>query len=397
MNPLLLVARREVVQKLRSKAFRISTALLLLVVVAAAVLPALLGGGDDEPLRLGVVGEQAAAVGELVEQQAALFDEQVEAVDLDDEAAAAQAVTVADVDAALVDGDRVLVDEGLDVLLGQVLDTARQALALSQALDDAGVEEQEQAALLSPAPVEVTRLSPEPELELGAEVVVGALAGFLLYGLLIFYGQQVAQGVVEEKQSRVVEVLLSAVRPTTLLAGKVLGLGVLGLAQVLLLVVAGGAAAVAAGTLDVPADAVAPLALVLVWFVLGFALYAALFALAGAVVSRSEDLQSSAAPVVLLLVGALLLVQLTFPEPRSTAALVAGVLPFSAPLAQPLRQAAGVSEPWEVVLAVVLTVATTLVLLPLAARAYTRTALRTRGRTSLRDALRSGDRGGGER
>ena len=388
MSPLLLVARREVVSKLRSKAFRLSTALLLALVLAAAVLPALLGGDGDDPLRLGVVGDQAAALADAAEQQAPALGESVEPVALDDEDAASAAVTTGDVDAALVGDGRVLVDEELALSLERVLSSAARASAVSGALEDAGVPADEQAALLAPPELEVDRLSAEPEVELDAGVGVGVIGGFALYGLLIFYGQQVAQGVVEEKQTRVVEVLLSTISPRTLLGGKVLGLGLVGLAQIVLLALVGGGAALAAGTVDVPAEAFGVLGLVLLWFVLGYALYAALFAVSGAVVTRTEDLQSSATPVVFLLIGSLLLVQLTFTDLRGPLATFAGVLPFSAPLAQPLRLAAGVAEPWEVALALVLTVGLTLLLVPVAARAYTRTALKTRGRTSLLAALR---------
>ena len=114
----------------------------------------------------------------------------------------------------------------------------------------------------------------------------------LLYGQLIGMGYFVAMGVVEEKSSRVVELLLSTLRPRHLLAGKILGLGVLGFGAAALLAVVGLAAAAAGGALDVNGDVIVAAALALVWFVVGYAFYAAAFACAASLVSRQEDLQS---------------------------------------------------------------------------------------------------------
>ena len=124
-------------------------------------------------------------------------------------------------------------------------------------------------------------------------------AVLLLYGQLIGMGYFVAMGVVEEKSSRVVELLLSTLRPRHLLAGKILGLGLLGLGQLLLLAVLGLAVAGLGGALDVNGDVMVAAALALVWFVVGYAFYAAAFACAASLVSRQEDLQSVLTPLTL--------------------------------------------------------------------------------------------------
>ena len=124
-------------------------------------------------------------------------------------------------------------------------------------------------------------------------------ASFLLYGQLLVYGFWVAMGVVEEKSSRVVEVLLAAIPPRALIAGKIIGLGLLGLAQFALLGVVGLAIAAATGAIELDSTKVGILAIVLVWFLLGFALYAGLFAMAGVLVSRQEDVQSTTTPLTI--------------------------------------------------------------------------------------------------
>lgn len=391
MSSVNLIARREILLKLRSKAFRIVTAALLVVVALGTVLPGLLLSGSSEPRRLGVVGGDAAPVAELARSlgTASVDDGAgIDIVPLPDESAARSAVTEGEVDAALVGADRLLADGEPGQLVG-LLETARTRLRLTAALAQAGVAPEEVEGLLGPDPLTVDQVGEAGELEFGPEIGIGFLAVGLLYGLLIYYGQLVAQGVVQEKQSRVVEILVSSVEPVRLLAGKLLGLGLVGFGQIMALVLVASLGLVVGGLVEATGAAVTTLLLVGAWYVLGFALYAALFALAGALVSRVEDLQSAAAPVIVLLVGSLLAVQFTLPNPTSLAARITALVPFSAPLAQPLQIVAGVGGWTSSLLAIVLTLATIAVLLPVAARVYRGGLLVTRGRIGLRDAFRS--------
>lgn len=391
MSSVNLIARREILLKLRSKAFRIVTAALLVVVALGTVLPGLLLSGSSEPRRLGVVGGDAAPVAELARSlgTASLDDGAgIDLVPLPDESAARSAVTEGEVDAALVGAHRLLADGEPGQLVG-LLETARTRLRLTAALAQAGVAPEEVEGLLGPDPLTVDQVGEAGELEFGPEIGIGFLAVGLLYGLLIYYGQLVAQGVVQEKQSRVVEILVSSVEPVRLLAGKLLGLGLVGFGQIMALVLVASLGLVVGGLVEATGAAVTTLLLVGAWYVLGFALYAALFALAGALVSRVEDLQSAAAPVIVLLVGSLLAVQFTLPNPTSLAARITALVPFSAPLAQPLQIVAGVGGWTSSLLAIVLTLATIAVLLPVAARVYRGGLLVTRGRIGLRDAFRS--------
>jgi ABC-2 type transport system permease protein len=191
---------------------------------------------------------------------------------------------------------------------------------------------------------------------------------------------------VEEKQSRVVEVLLSSLRPTELLAGKVLGLGALGLAQILLLTAVGAGGLLVTEVIEVPAAAWGGLALVVPWYVLGFLLYATLFAMAGSVVSRVEDMQSAVMPVIVVLVLALFGAQFALADPSSPVATIAGVLPLTAPMVQPILYAMGTTSWAEAALAIGLALATIGLMVPLSARIYRGGVLRTRGRVSYKEA-----------
>ena len=158
--------------------------------------------------------------------------------------------------------------------------------------------EREAREALSPPPLRVTTEEPQ---EGEGRSGFAFFAVLLLYGQLIGIGYFVAAGVVEEKSSRVVEVLLATVKPVHLLAGKVIGLGILGLGQLLLLAIIGMGAATASGALEVDGDVLRAAVLALVWFVVGYAFYGAAFACAASLVSRQEDLQSVLTPLSLLL------------------------------------------------------------------------------------------------
>ncbi len=161
------------------------------------------------------------------------------------------------------------------------------------------------------------------------ETATVAFVGVLvLYGQLFAYGYWVAAGVVEEKSSRVVEVLLATVRPSHLLRGKILGIGVLGLAQLLLIGLAALFTSKAVGSLDFPSGAVATIGLVLVWFVLGFFFYASLFAVAGSIVTRQEDLQTTMTPLTILIVASFFIGLSATTNPESTLATVASLIPL---------------------------------------------------------------------
>ncbi len=380
-----LVASREFTERLRSRAFLISNGAILALILLGVGLPLLLGG--DGAIRLGVVGADAAEVGRFALAQQDAFDVEVELVDLTDRDAAEEALTEGSVDVALLDSSAALAEGSLGGRLESLLANASNAIRVDRALAEAGLDPQERAELATIERLSITQLDERDGIDLfdpSVAIVYGAV--FVLYGLLAVYGQWVAQGIVEEKQSRVVEVLLASLRPTELLAGKVLGLGGLGLAQILLLTGVAAGGLLLTDVVEVPAAAWTALLLVIPWYVVGFLLYATLFAMAGSVVSRVEDLQSAVMPVIIVLVLALFGAQFALNDPTGTVATVAGLLPFTAPIVQPILFALGVATWWRTLLALILALGAILVLLPISARIYRGGVLRTRGRVAFRDA-----------
>jgi ABC-2 type transport system permease protein len=395
----MLVARREFIERLRSRALLVSNAILLLALLGGITVPALL---DRDVVRRVGYTPDARPVAELVAAQARQVGDEVSLVAVSGRPAAEAAVQPPDerdtapgdvpderLDAVFVGDNAVLVWEELPADLEPIIDAAVRTAGILSTIDEAQLPASARQALLSPAQADVEVLNPPEEAEEGPALFVGAFAVFVLYGLLIFYGQFVAQGIIEEKSSRVVEILLSAVRPTTLLYGKILGLTALGLAQILLLAVVGVGAAVTFRDVDIPPDTYGTLALAIAWFVLGFVLYATLFAVSASLVSSQEDLQSTVFPVMLPIIVGFFAAQYSLQNPDSTVSLIAGLVPFTAPLVQPLRFGARVVEVWEVPVALALSGATIALLVPLAARFYSGSVLRFGGRVRLGDAWKA--------
>jgi ABC-2 type transport system permease protein len=337
-----------------------------------------------EETRVGVVGASAELQQALVAQGEAL-DVEVTVVELDDEAAARTAVDDEDVDGALVGGTadpELLVRQSGGGSLEAVVQGAVAQLALTEQLAEAGVTS------LDVPEVAVTALDPDA----GADeqrVVMAIIGTAVLYSLLILFGQFVAQGVVEEKASRVVELLLATMKPWQLLAGKILGLGVLGFAQILLIAVVGVTGALAFDIVDIPGDLISTAVSVVLWFVLAYALYASIFAVAGSLVSRQEDLGTVLMPTTLVLVAAFVVGVQGAANPDGALAVVTSYVPGLSPLVMPVRQAAGDVAAWEVALSAAIAVLAVALVVRIGGRVYAASLLRTSGKTKIREALRA--------
>lgn len=388
LRPVVLIARREFVARVRGRAFVIGTVVVLVLLGVYAAVVATIASGEDTA-RVGLTGPAMALTGPL--QRAAPTEGLTLAlVPQPDPAAGEAAVRVGDLD-ALVSGDparpRVYVatepDAGLErVLVDATSSVARDAYLVGRGVDPGALG----AAVAESGPVIVTAEPPDPQA--GVRLGLGLAGAFLLFFSIQTYGAMVAQGVVEEKSSRVVEIVLSSVRPWQLLLGKVLGLGAVGLLQLVVLGGAGLSVAAAAGVLTGGAGLVPTLVSVIVWYLLGFALYATVFAAAGSLVSRQEDTQSVLSPITItVLLGFVVGFNLLTSDPRGTAITVISLLPPFSPLFMPARIALGVAPASQVVLAFALTIAFTAAVLAFGGRIYANSVLRTGARVSLREAL----------
>ena len=217
-------------------------------------------------------------------------------------------------------------------------------------------------------------------------------AAFLMTMVLFFaistYGAMVLSGVVEEKSSRTVEVLLARMPARNLLAGKIAGIGMLGLVQIAATAIVALVAASLADSFDVPAVRGSVIAWAVVWFVLGYALYATVFGTLGSLASRTEDASSVTGPVSIILVLGFIVSFAAIGSADTTWAQLVAWFPITAPLAMPNRIAMGAATWWDPVLAALLTVATIAGLVVLGGRVYTRAILHTGATLSLGEAWR---------
>lgn len=387
-----LVARREAAARLRTRSFMAGTVLSALV-LAAFVLTQSTVFDNDHRDTFGLNGQATAVADQLVDE-ARQTGRDVRTVEVTDLADGRAQVADGRLD-ALVSGApaalTVLVDSGLDDELRGVLNgLVRQQVLRGQlaALEDpTNLDVDGVLRTVAEAHVTVRALS-SPDPMRGERLALALVVVALLYLALLLYGSLVAQGVVAEKSSGVAEFLLPVVRPGQLLGGKVAGLGVVGLIQLVVVGAVGLVVALTTKVLVSAAPAVAAFAWGLVWYVLGFLLYATIFAAVGTLVSRQEDVQSVLMPVtVVLLVAFVLGFAVLSRDPSGALIAVLSLVPPLSPLLMPGRLALATVPFWQLALSLALTVAAIVVLARICGRMYRNSLLRPGSRITLRTAL----------
>jgi ABC-2 type transport system permease protein len=389
-----LTARRELVERTRrDRSFLISTLITLAILVAIIFVPKLFGSDEPTEFDVGLVGSASQPLGQALTAQGEAADVRIRIRQPATAAEAEAAVRDGDLDLAVVDGRELVAKDEVDEQLNLLVQAASGSVRAQQTLRGAGVDPGEIQAALAPPPLPVRSLEPVDE-DARSNRTIATVAVFLLYGQLIGYCFAVAMGVVEEKSTRVVEVLLAAVRPVQLLAGKIIGIGLVGLIQLAVIGAVGLAVAVASNAITLPPDAAGTIGSVLLWFLLGYAFYSSMFAVAGAIVSRQEELQNTAAPLNLLMIASFFVAfsSSVGGGPDSTLAKVSSFLPPVAPLVMPVRIAGGDAALWEIALSLVIMLVSTVAVVLLASRLYEGAILRTGARVKLRDAWRGARR-----
>jgi ABC-2 type transport system permease protein len=385
-----LVAGREIRQRVRGRIFRVATVLLLLGVAAAVVIPAATKG-KSQAVQVGVVGEAPPSLGPAITVAAARVGTDVQVVSETDAASGEDALQSGHVDVVVVDGERLVVkhepSSGDTSQTTTFVHALAQILGANQAMQAAGLTPSQQAKLAGATPLPISALHPaRATTPARTTAVIGLI---ILTVMLTQYLTWTLIGVMEEKSSRVVEVLLAAVRPLQLLAGKVIGIGVVVFAQ---------AAVVAAFALvlgrAVGSDLLrgsAPLVLLstLVWLLLGYAFYSWLYAAAGSMAERQDQVQSLAIPLAAPIIAAYVLsiTVLGSGNPPPTYLKVLAYLPPTAPFAMTTLVGLGAVTWWQFTLSVLLTAASVVVVASFAATVYRRAILRTGRRVRLREVF----------
>jgi ABC-2 type transport system permease protein len=390
-----LVAAREVREQMRGRALWISSAITVVAVCLLIVLPTVLAGGPPT-YRVGITPSASDTVKAAVTAAVRSTGANVELVPIADRAAAAAALqakgsTHLDIAVLSAGGGAVLLDRALPPGSTQGKSLAAQAVARAVSVADAiaahDVAPATAKALTDPTPLPIDHLRPAPTSK--GERAVALVGSIVFYILVLSYGMRLVTGVVQEKATRVIEVILSALRPVDLLAGKVVGSSLLAFGQAAALAVAALVSAHAVGSDVLAGSGGADIAVAFVWIVLGFFLYATLFTAVGALASKAEDAQSVSLPLQIpLLVGYLASFTVLGSDTPSTFVRVLAYIPFTAPMDMPVLAATGGATPWQIAVSMLLTLASIGLMVRLAAVLFNRSVLRTGQRLKARDVLR---------
>lgn len=419
MHKTWVVIRREFVERVRSKWFVVSTVLGPLLMVAFVVVPIMLARSGARERSVAVVDLTTTGFGRRL---AAVLDQAqpIKATRVPSDAArvAAAADSLSRlVGARVLDGFLIVtdatVDSGKVEYRGANVSSPRDMQLLSGLLDDAVFTERLGREGVDPSVVKKAKV----QLNLKTAKITGArttgesgqgafilayVMWMLLYTGIILYGVNVLGSVVEEKTSRIVEVLVSSLRPFQLLAGKIIGVGAVGLFQFLIwgvfaALLAGqrqflmwqlGVTPQAAADISFPSISAATIAVFLTFFFLGYFLYAAMFAAVGAMTNSEAEARQAANVVVMLLVLPTILMIGILNDPSGALAVRLSLIPFCAPIAMPVRWAAGEVPLSQLLASIALLLATLIAITWVAGRIYRVGILMYGKRPNLRELVR---------
>lgn len=380
-----IVAEREMSTRIRDKAFLGATAFTLVLVVGFFVFAAIMDAGSDE-YDVAVASPADRAVAGAAEEslrQLGASDPEITVQVVEDQAAAEELVRDSEVDAALLSGDdgyQLVGDDEVDTRLAAALSSTVARLAVQENAAEQGVD---LAALNAGSQVEQRLLAPNAaESDARSGIAFGFAIVFLMTAL--GFGMTIAASVAQEKESRVVELLAAAVPIRALLWGKILGNTALALGQVVLIVVVGLVGLTVTGRTELLAGVGPAVLWYVAFFVLGFVTLAALWSVAGSLVSRQEDLQASTLPGQLL-VFVPYFISVVGSDRVQT---VASMFPIASTMVMPGRMAQESVPWWQVGVGIGLTVLAAVVFVRVGSRIYERALLRTGSRISYREAMK---------
>ena len=398
-----LVTGRELRAHLMKKSTIVLTLVLLVAVIGGIIGISIYTSGQDKAYRLGLKGtpvSQAAGLDSVV----ASNGETIEVVDVSGREA--KEVLSDDAPEGTPHVDMVLdvsgsaptitVEKSADDAVVSGVTAFLQQASLGQQIAALGGDPGQVASQLSTAKPEVTVLNTlkRDAADFGPRYTVLMTIDVLLMFAIMGGGQFIAQGVVEEKSSRIVEILLACVRPSSLLAGKILGIGIASVLTTGVVAVAGVVTAKATGVMpDISLDLDGVLVAMLVWLIVGYAIFAVSFGAAASLVSRQEDVGSVSMPLVMLsMIPYALSILMAIGDANTMTFRVLSFLPPFAPFMMPARLVLGVSSWTEQVIAMVIALVFLPLLVRVAATIYTRAVTRTGARVPLKEVLGRAER-----
>ena len=385
-----LVAAREVRERTRGRIYRVGTLLMLAVVAAAIVIPTLNKKASTTP-RVGVVGSLAPPLRAAVISAGSEIHVTVHLVTESGLASAEKDLRAGRLD-VVVDGERIILSQAITAsdtsTIAEFARNLSEGLSTLATIAAAHLSPAQTSALAHPIAVPITGLTAATTK--GAAQGTSIIGLILLFVLLSQYSAWILLGVAEEKSSRVVEVLLATVTAIHLLAGKVIGIGAAALAQASVIVIFALLLAKAVGSDVLQGTAPVELASSLLWLVLGYAFYCWVYAAAGSLAERQDQLQSLTFPLSIpMLVGYIVSITAASSGNASLFFKVLAYLPPTAPFAMPVLVGLGQATWWEFFGAAMISVVSTVCVARFAAGIYRRAILRTGRRVKLREVLRA--------
>jgi ABC-2 type transport system permease protein len=391
MSPLksiFLVAGRDFKERIASRAFQMSTAITLLFVVGWIIVPAIFIDNGPETWKVGIVGTEPAGLATAVEN-AAGHSAVVKTVPYETRDAAQAAMEDGTVAIAVDSSGAVLVDNNTSDQMKAAVITGLATITIADRADELGIAITDVADLLTGG-YQIESVAPPGAGNAESNRVFAFFVTVILFMSIVTYGSWILIGVIEEKTNRVVEVVLGTLRPHHLLAGKVLGIGLLGIAQILSIGMVAMVLLPLQDAFEVPSAAGAVLIWAFVWYLFGFAFYAVAYAAAGSLVSRQEEAQNAAFPLTMMLMAAYFIATFSITGDNPVL-MIASLLPMFAPMTMPLRIAGGDAAGWELALSLFLMVISIYGLVRFAGRVYSGGVLQGAGRVKWKEAFRASE------
>ena len=260
-----------------------------------------------------------------------------------------------------------------------------------------------QISKLNITPEQIAAIEPEFDVELietdenaaRGNVVIMMIISLVLFYAVFFCAQQVSVAITTEKTSKIIETLVTSTDSKTIVLGKTLGIGIVGLVQVVLMIVVAIVSAkfcmdpeLLNSIFDVSTITPKLLIVTLIYFCFGYALYSLFFALTGATVSKPEDVQYANGPVSFVAIIGFYLAYFSMMNPSSSLNKISGIVPISSPFSMPLRIIMGTATNSEIVISLAVLVVTTILLAYIAIKVYSSTILNTGSRLTLKEAIK---------
>jgi ABC-2 type transport system permease protein len=407
--PWFVIARREFIERVRTKWFVIGTILGPIGMLALIVIPAVLARAGAEGVHIKVVDRTGRLGTPIVAALSTEKNWKVEAVppptgrELLDEIRDEKIDGYVNVPADAMTGGDIYYygDNATNQGVVIALHTKISAAVMSVRAEDAKVTPAQLAEVMKVPDIKTKQTTGEDEGTSGAAAfIVGYAIMLILYMGILLYAMNVMRSVVQEKTSRVVELMVAAAKPRALMAGKIIGVGAVGLLQLAIWLgmayltieyraqVLGAFGVEGAGGFAIPPLRPSEILIALAYFLLGYFFYAALYAAVGAMVSTEQEAQQAQMPVLLLLIVPMTCMQLVANDPRGGTAEVMTMLPFSSPILMPMRYLLGGASALQVLVSLAILVVSTALVTTFAARIYRVGILMYGKRPSMRELVR---------